>query len=169
MATPSSHQLRTKRSGLIDERAGSPGLLLALLGQQAMRRLRQAHDAEDLSPRQFHILGLLHDRGPMSQGDLGATMDVDPSILVTLLNPVEDAGYLERTRDPADRRRHLVTLTAAGRRQLERSFKAQREAEDELLAGLSAAQREQLRELLLVLRESLAAEPSEAEHHAACE
>ena len=147
--------------GLLEERATSAGLLLALLGQQAMRRLRAAHTEHKLSPRQFHLLGLLHDRGAMSQRELGTLMDVDPSILVTLLNPLEADGYLSRERDPADRRRHVVTLTSAGEQQLERAAQAQRDAEDEFFVGLTDANRAQLRRLLLVLRDQL-------EHNSAC-
>jgi DNA-binding MarR family transcriptional regulator len=148
--------------GLLEERATSEGLLLALLGQQAMRRLRAAHTEHRLSPRQFHLLGLLHDRGAMTQRELGTLMDVDPSILVTLLNPLEADGYLSRERDAADRRRHVVTLTRAGEQQLERAAQAQRDAEDELLAGLTDTQRAQLRRLLLVLRERLTPERNSA-------
>jgi len=138
---------------VLDERASSAGLLLALLGQQAMRHLRAAHDAQDLSPRQFHLLGLLHDRGAMTQGELGNLTGIAPSVLVQLLNPLEDGGRISRDRDPADRRRHVVTLTPAGRKHLDRAARAQREAEDELLAGLTTNQREQLRQLLLTLRD----------------
>jgi DNA-binding MarR family transcriptional regulator len=129
-------------------------LLLALLGQQAMRRLRATHTEHKLSPRQFHLLGLLHDRGPMTQRELGTLLDVDPSILVTLLNPLEADGYLSRDRDPTDRRRHVVTLSPAGERQLDRAAQAQRDAEDDLFASLTNNQREQLRALLLTLRDN---------------
>ena len=152
----------SEEPGLLEERATSAGLLLALVGQDAMRRLREAHTAHSLSPRQFHLLGLLHDRGPLTQRELGALMDVDPSILVTLLNPLEADGYLSRERDPSDRRRHVVTLAPAGARQLDRAAQAQRDAEDELFAGLTDAQREQLRGLLLILREYIAPESNPA-------
>src|SRR4051795_8906574 len=148
----------TSTPGLLDERATSPGLLLALLGQQAMRRLRKAHTEHKLSPRQFHLLGLLHDRGALTQRELGTLMHVDASILVNLLNPLEADGYLSRERDGADRRRHVVTITRRGEQQLERAAQAQREAEDEILAGLSKTQRAQLRRLLLILREEFSAE-----------
>jgi DNA-binding MarR family transcriptional regulator len=144
--------------GLLEERATSPGLLLALLGERAMRRLRAAHTEHKLSPRQFHLLGLLHDRGALSQRELGTLMDVDPSILVTLLNPLEADGYLSRQRDASDRRRHVVKLTRAGEQQLDRAAQAQRDAEDELFVGLTDAQRVQLGRLLLVLREHLESE-----------
>lgn len=156
-ADPAKPSSRTAR-GLIDERATSEGLLLALLGQQAMRRLRAAHLEHGLSPRQFHVLGLLHDRGAMTQGELGSVMGVDPSILVGVLNPLEREGYLSRERDPADRRRHVVTLTRAGEQQLDRAAQAQRDAENELFAGLTVTQRNQLRALLRVLRERLTPE-----------
>jgi DNA-binding MarR family transcriptional regulator len=91
----------------------------------------------------------------MTQRELGTLMDVDPSILVTLLNPLEADGYLSRERDAADRRRHVVSLTRAGEQQLERAAQAQRDAEDELFASLTDTQRDQLRRLLLVLREQL--------------
>jgi DNA-binding MarR family transcriptional regulator len=148
---------------LLEERATSEGLLLALLGQQAMRQLRAAHTETGLSPRQFHLLGLLHDRGPTAQRELGTLLGVDPSILVGLLNPLEADGYLSRERNPTDRRRHVVSLTRTGERRLEGAVRAQRAAEDALFAGLTEDQRNQLRALLLVLREQLS-----SEHDSAC-
>jgi DNA-binding MarR family transcriptional regulator len=140
--------------GVLAERRDSPGLLLALLGQTAMRRLREAHTANDLSPRQFRLLALLHDRGPLGQGELGQTLETDPSVLVTQLNPLEQSGLISRRRDPDDRRRHLVTLTAAGERRLERAARAQREVEDELFEALDDEDREHLRKTLIAVRES---------------
>jgi DNA-binding MarR family transcriptional regulator len=154
VASPQTTPTADSAHGLIGERATSAGLLLALLGQQAMRRLRAAHTAHNLSPRQFHVLGLLHDRGALTQRELGTLMDVDPSILVTLLNPLEAARYLSRERDPGDRRRHVVTLTRLGRQKLDRAAQAQRDAEDELFTGLTDAERGRLRELLLTLKVS---------------
>ena len=142
-------------AGLLEERRSSPGLLLALLGHHAMRRLREVHTRHELSPRQFQLLGLLHERGPLGQRELGQLMEIDPSILVTLLNPLEAEGLLSRRRDPLDRRRHLVTLTARGERRLAAAAHAQREAEDELFAGLDERQREELRVLLTALKDSL--------------
>ena len=149
-------------SGILDEHRSRPGLLLALLGGEAMRRLRDAHTAHDLKPRQFQILGLLHDHGGLAQGDLARTMGVDPSILVTLLNPLEAAGLVARERDPGDRRRHLVTLTRAGEQKLTRAARAQMETEDALFASLDDDQREQLAVLLAVLRDGLAADTTPA-------
>lgn len=139
---------------MLAERLASPGLLLALLGQDAMRRLRAAHTAVDMTPRQFQVLGLLHDNGPMGQRELGETMGIDPSVLVTMLNPLEERGCVTRRRDAADRRRHIVVLTETGTRQLGAAARAQRDAEDAFFAGLEGDQRAQLQQALLALWES---------------
>jgi DNA-binding MarR family transcriptional regulator len=140
---------------LIEERATSEGLLLALLGQYAMRRLRETHTEHKLSPRQFHLLGLLHDRGPTGQRELATLMDIDRSALVLLLNPLENDGYISRARDGDDRRRHVVSLTGSGKKQLDRAAQAQRDVENELFASLTHRQRHQPRELLLTVRDQI--------------
>ncbi|MBT2412781.1 winged helix-turn-helix transcriptional regulator [Streptomyces sp. ISL-12] len=140
---------------VIDAHRSRPGLMLALLGAEAMRRLREAHTTHDLSPRQFEVLGLLHDRGTLGQSELGRLTGVAPSILVTLLNPLEAAHLVVRHRDPADRRRHVVALTDTGRERLHQASEAQYEVEDTLLAALTPAQRNQLRDLLTRVRDDL--------------
>ena len=143
---------------MLGERCSSPGLLLALLGHLAMRKLREVHTRYELTPRQFQLLGLLHDRGAMGQRELGAVMDIDPSVLVTLLNPLEAEGLLSRQRGELDRRRHFVSLTGRGAQRLAAAARAQREAEEELFAGLDQGQREQLGVLLTALNASLSGE-----------
>jgi DNA-binding MarR family transcriptional regulator len=105
----------------------------------------------------------LHDHGAIGQRELGQTMGTDPSILVTMLNPLEADGLISRERDADDRRCHLVTLTPAGEAHLIRATRAQHEAEDLLFAGLDDEQREQLRSLLIALQDGLA-----GEHESAC-
>src|SRR5829696_7920211 len=154
---PASNEATTTASAsILDEHRSRPGLLLALLGQEAMQRLRAAHTAHNLKPRQFQILGLLHDHGGLAQSDLGREMGVAASVLVTLLNPLEAGGLVARERDPGDRRRHLVTLTPAGEKHLASASRAQKETEDALFASLDADEREQLRAMLVVLRDGLA-------------
>jgi DNA-binding MarR family transcriptional regulator len=150
------------RPSILDEHRARPGLLLALLGQEAMHRLRAAHTTHDLKPRQFQILGLLYDHGGLAQAELAREVGVAASVLVTLLNPLEAGGLVARERDPGDRRRHLVTLTPAGEKRLERASRAQKDTEDVLFAALDDAQREQLRDLLVAMRDGLAAQSDAA-------
>ena len=152
----------TTFGGVLEEIESSPVLMLALLGQEATRRLRGALDAHGLRLRQYRVLGILHDHGPMGQRELGEAIGgVDPSILVTLLNPLEADGFVSRERDPVDRRRHVVTLSAAGKRRLEAATRARREAEDALFAGLDEGKLHQLRSALIALRRNVAASHEE--------
>ncbi|MGH3247636.1 MAG: MarR family winged helix-turn-helix transcriptional regulator [Trebonia sp.] len=140
---------------LLGEHRDSPGLMLALLGHEAMRRLRDAHTANGLTPWQFHILGLLRDRGPLAQADLAAETGTAASVLVTQLNPLEADGLVTRTRDLRDRRRHLVALTEAGHQRLQAATAAQQEAEDGLFRSLTGTQRSRLTQLLVLVRDDL--------------
>jgi DNA-binding MarR family transcriptional regulator len=140
--------------------SSSTGFLLALLGQEAISRLRDALTAHDLKPRQLQVLSLLADRGPIGQRALGETMAIDHSVLVTMLNPLEADGLIERKRSCTDRRRHVVTVTPAGKRRLASAAQAQRAAEDALFAGLTERQRDQLRDLLVALHDANHTEPA---------
>jgi DNA-binding MarR family transcriptional regulator len=124
------------------------GLLLAVLGEHSRQVLRAAYVADGLSLRQVRVLGLLHDNGATGQRDLGAHLNVDPSVLVTVLNPLEERGLITRDRDPVNRRRHLVTLTRAGHDVLANARRAQVLAEAGLFDGLDEADRGQLSEIL---------------------
>lgn len=138
-----------------DEPRNSPGLMLALLGREAMRRLRDAHAAHGLTPRQFHILSLLHDRGPLAQTELAVETDTAASVLVTQLNPLEAEQLVSRSRDTHDRRRHVVVLTDAGAERLRAAAAAQYEIEDRLFSSLDDDQRTRLATLLMLVRDDL--------------
>ena len=99
--------------------------------------------------KQSILLGELRDSdGAMPQQALCGAMHLDPNNLVLMLNELEDDGYIERKRDPEDRRRHIVELTSAGERALERAEKGMESVEDEVLAALDRNQRAELRKLL---------------------
>jgi DNA-binding MarR family transcriptional regulator len=156
--------MATTTPGLQDQRVAGAGVLLAILGRTASDRLREALMRSDLRPRQFQALGLLSDDGPRAQQALGEAMGVDPSILVTLLNPLEQQGLLTRRRDPADRRRHIVAITRAGEARLREAHEAHEAAQDELLSALDPDQRARLEELLLELERGLAVSDDASEN-----
>ncbi len=114
-----------------------------------MNRLREAHTAQRLTPRQFQLMVLLKNQAnAIPQSELATSMNVAASVLVTHLNPLEGDGLIVRTRDPQDRRRHFVTLTELGGVRLAAAERAQCEAEDRLFITLESGEREQLRALL---------------------
>jgi DNA-binding MarR family transcriptional regulator len=82
------------------------------------------------------------------QRQLGETLCVDANNLVLLLNEVEQAGWAERRRDPADRRRHLVYRTPAGSTALRAAERGMDGVEDKILHPLGPDERATLRFLL---------------------
>jgi len=137
-----------------DEEAGAdrPGFLLARHGQVMNTRLRQALSVSGLSPRHAGVLARLAHAGPTSQQDLIDALAVDASALVTILNDLERDGLLERRRDPADRRRHIVEITATGRKTSCAVESAIADAEREAFGDLDADEIEQLQSLLARVR-----------------
>lgn len=144
-------------------------MLLGRLGKLVSRRFAKALTATGLKPPQAGVLMTLRDRGPMTQQALGDVLHIDPSNLVGVLNELEDNGWALRRRDPADRRRHIVEISAEGAERVAGVEQIVAQVEDELLAVLDAGEREQLRDLVSRIVESTAADEALEMHAAAFE
>jgi len=126
-------------------------LLLARHGGTTDARIREALTTSGVTPR--HAIVLMHlDGGQVSQRDLGARLGVDPSVLVALLNALEDRDLVRRRRDPADRRRHIVEITEAGAAAMTKFGAAITRVEDELFADFTPEERDTLHSLLARVR-----------------
>ena len=90
-------------------------ILLIRLTRRIYRRATE--DVLGMRLKAYLLLSNLRD-GALPQSDLCASMHLDPNNCVLMLNDLEAAGHVERRRDPADRRRHIVDLTPAGRKAL---------------------------------------------------
>ena len=121
---------------------------LARLGRIAETELRHALADMGLKFSHAHVLGLLAERERLSQQALLEELQVDPSALVTVLNGLEDNGLVARRRDPADRRRHVVEISARGTELVTKADSAVRAAEEQLFAGLDEQELTELRRLL---------------------
>jgi DNA-binding MarR family transcriptional regulator len=132
------------------------GQLFFRLWRALHTRTAEALSSIDLTPALFALLNVLGAREGAIQQQLSSDMAIDPSAMVKLINELESAGLAERRRRPGDRRAWEVAATAKGRRTLERARRLAMQVEDEVLGGLSAADR---RQLLTLLRRALASAP----------
>ena len=101
----------------------SAGYLLMKAGTQ-FHAVIEALGAERISPAASSSCSRSPGRGPPSQLELSRRLNLDPTIIVGLLDELEERGLVTRVRDPADRRRHLLELTAAGRKLQPRAAKS---------------------------------------------
>lgn len=98
--------------------------------------------------KELATLSYLRDYREVSQQALTEGLCIDTNYCVMLLNDLESSGLVERRRDPADRRRHIVTMTEQGRKALHQAEAAQQTLEDEILGALNAEERSTLAHLL---------------------
>jgi DNA-binding MarR family transcriptional regulator len=129
-------------------RTSACSLLFVRLAHVSSSRLHAALEGMGLSPREFAVLHHLAETGSSTQLEVARALRIHPSNLVSLLDGLEAGGWLERSRDPADRRRHTVTLTDAGAKLLVAAQGATQDAERELLEPLEPGERSQLEQLL---------------------
>ncbi|MFF1275664.1 MarR family winged helix-turn-helix transcriptional regulator [Streptomyces marokkonensis] len=130
-----------------------PSRLLAGAALVADRLVGERLAAEGAHKWHFAVLVTLAEAGPASQAELSRRTGVYRSDMVAVLNELADTACVRRDPDPADRRRNVITLTPAGRRRLERLDALIEDAQDELLAPLAPAERDELTRLLAALTE----------------
>ena len=121
-------------------------VLLTRLAKQVYRR--SSEELLGMHLRHLITLSYLRDHDRCPQGELAEAFCMDANNVVLLLNELEELRYITRLRDPSDRRRHLVEITAAGRHALKSAEKAQETIEDEVLQALDPAERAVLWQLL---------------------
>ncbi|MFI9554250.1 MarR family winged helix-turn-helix transcriptional regulator [Nonomuraea endophytica] len=128
-----------------------PSRLLGLAAAQADRVVNSGFAELDARKWHYSALVALYDSGPASQAELSDRTGIYRSDLVAVINELAERGLVERTPDPDDRRRNVISLTEAGREQFVRLEAALAAMHEELLAPLTEAEREQLIDLLVKL------------------
>ncbi|MBE2320431.1 MarR family transcriptional regulator [Solirubrobacter sp. CPCC 204708] len=130
-----------------------PSWLLTQLAVHAHRLASEGFAEAGARGYHYRILAALGEFGPASQVQLGRRCTMDRSDVVAAINELSERGFVERAPDPGDRRRNIVSLTAAGHQQLRRLDEALDAVQDQLLGPLGAAERATLTHLLARLLE----------------
>lgn len=127
---------------------GTPSWLVNQAAVHASRLVGEGFAAVGARRYHYSLLAALSEFGPSSQAALGRHTGIDRSDVVAMLNELSEQGMVERAVDPANRRRNIVTITAAGTAHLTRLDRVLTDAQERFLAPLSRAEREQLVALL---------------------
>jgi DNA-binding MarR family transcriptional regulator len=135
------------------------GQLFFRLWRASHTRIAQALESIGLTPPLFALLNVLGARKGAIQQEIGAAMGIDPSTMVSLIDELETSGLAKRRPHPTDRSAREVVITPKGRRALERARRLATEVDDEVLRGLTAAER---RQVLTLLRRALDSAPPQS-------
>jgi DNA-binding MarR family transcriptional regulator len=125
--------------------------LLKRLGFTAKDRSHAGFEGSGLASLHYAVLALLDEDPRETQAQIADALGYDRSLIVRLLDELEERELVIRKRDPDDRRRHVVKLTPAGRAKLVELRALVGRLEGEFLAPLSAEEQETLHTLLVKL------------------
>jgi DNA-binding MarR family transcriptional regulator len=124
------------------------GFLLNWIGSRSRARFLAALADVGLHPREFAVLNIIASHPGVTQHEVGAKADVDPSTMVALLDGLEARGLAERRAHPDDRRKRAVHLTRDGEKILARGREIAGKVGEETFERLNATERKQLNALL---------------------
>lgn len=128
------------------------------LNQHLGRTMADTWSEHDLTAAGFDVLATLRRAGPpyaLSPGDLMASTMVTSGTITHRIDQLERAGLVERTRNPADGRGFLVSLSDKGYQVIDQAVTDHVATQAHLVATLSSEQREQLDKLLKALLNDL--------------
>ena len=135
-------------SAPVSDQPDGVAFLLAQLGHHAATLFAEQVATVELSPPHAGILRAIAAEPGRSQQALSAQLGMLPSRVVAYVDELEQRGYVERRRNPDDRRLHALYLTAAGKRLMRKLSELARQHELRLTAELEPEQYSTLRDLL---------------------
>ena len=114
------------------------GFRFRRIQNEMSRRFKQRIARVDVNPGMFSALALIQANPGLSQSELAAEIGMDRATVVALLDALEKNGWARRTRDSVDRRRHSLSITPQGGRELARLGQLALENEAAIRSALGA-------------------------------
>jgi len=138
-------------ASMANERPARIGFLLSQLGAHATELF--AHHTRELgvTPSEAGVVRIISRQPGISQRELAGRLGAVQSRVVALIDRLEQAGFVTRTRGTTDRRTQQLDLTETGRTLVASLRRAAQAQEAALTQGLSTEQKAQLHQLLSTL------------------
>lgn len=140
------------------------GFLLSDVSRLIRKRFDERARLIGATRAQWKTLVTLSRNQGINQGRLADLLEVEPITLCRMVDRLEEAGLVERRRDPADRRAWQIHLTDAAGPVLKKVRAIADDLSEEVVAGIPEAERAAFFATLQRMRENLLAETEEARH-----
>jgi MarR family transcriptional regulator, 2-MHQ and catechol-resistance regulon repressor len=112
-----------------------------------------------LGDSDFRVLEVLLHKGPLPVNTIGPKVELTPGSISVAVDRLEKRGLVTRKMDPADRRVHVVHLTAEGEDVIRKAFAHHEREMEHLMKSLSLQERKSLIAVLKKLGKSIQAAP----------
>ncbi|MCA8898465.1 MAG: MarR family transcriptional regulator [Hyphomonas sp.] len=140
----------------------SPSHLLHRAQQMAANHSAKALKAAGITLRQFSLLAALDGNDGASQSDLVNATGIDRSTLADMVARMESSGLIKRASSKTDARAKSVTLTAKGKKALDKALPAVEKADAALFAEMPKTKQDALMSGLMGMTEPAAPAPKAA-------
>ena len=138
----------TRKAPAIGSLAHHVGFHLRLAQLAVFEHFGQRLKEIDVTPAIYSVLEVLHLNDGITQSKLAATIRLERSSVVPMLDKLSRRGLVERRASTTDRRHNHLHLTDAGRALLEEAVRRAAAHEKEICEPFSIAEKKQLLELL---------------------
>lgn len=133
----------------------SYGFLLGKVLQQMENQFAEGLASYDINARQYGVLLFIEENPYSSQKDISENLQIDRTTMVSHIDHLETLGFVERTRNPKDRRSYSLLITSNGKEVLESRWEFLLQTESEVLAPLSEQEKQNLKKLLVKVWKAL--------------
>ncbi|WP_346235472.1 MarR family transcriptional regulator [Lysinibacillus telephonicus] len=133
----------------------SYGFLLGKVLQQMETKFAEGLVPFNINARQYGVLLFIKGNPYSSQKDISENLQIDRTTMVSHIDHLESLGFVERTRNPNDRRSYSLLITPKGNNVLDSRWEFLNNTELEVLAPLNQQERQLLKEMLIKVWNSL--------------
>jgi len=133
----------------------SYGFLLGKALQQMEQKFAEGLAPFNINSRQYGVLLFIEENPYSSQKDISENLQIDRTTMVSHIDHLETLRFVERTKNPNDRRSYSLLITEKGKEVLNSRWEFLTDVESEVLTPLNQQERQLLKDFLIRIWKSL--------------
>lgn len=125
------------------------GFLLSWVAEASQQHYEAALKTLNLTPHHVGVLELVQLQQPVVQSRISEQLNIFKPVMVTLINELENKGYVQRQPHPSDKRAVQIHMLKKGNQCLLKIRQTSQQASQQFFVGLSATEQKTFHEMLL--------------------